>query len=422
MYQQTVRDPYPNYRPAGYQPKYGTERAVESLKPEAREGPGTPEHIKKYRKSYKNATGQTITHYGKVNDVLPSADFTYGLQTAGSEHVPHVLTDNGLQGINGYKRALKEEAYARNQKEPLGQSLSRNYQYPDSVHGDEFRFGVPTKGSESAKDVMYTPASLNTDQQARDLYIKSHGMYDAGEQRKRDYQWPFNPQDHVFGRTEKLVADEGRFCLQPETADQSAFPNTKIVKKNVEDFKDFNADHLGKTKNLAQVNQYVNQDHVYGYKPKDKEPWNVAKCITGQAVYTQVKEDDSLGKSNRFGYKNVAKTGDDDRVFGVPTIRSDIEKPSMKSVADPNNYGDEPGSIGLLFPQRFAELGVGKQDFEDFRSKEQIRAMFANIGYAYKPGKFEGIFQRAQQICGSQWDEVSVNSFIQAIREMGDME
>ncbi len=118
---------------------------------------------------------------------------------------------------------------------------------------------------ESAKDVMYTPASLNTDQQARDLYIKSHGMYDAGkririltkrlnwigEQRKRDYQWPFNPQDHVFGRTEKLVADEGRFCLQPETADKSAFPNTKIVKKNVEDFKDFNADHLGKTKNLA---------------------------------------------------------------------------------------------------------------------------------------------------------------------------
>jgi len=24
--------------------------------------------------------------------------------------------------------------------------------------------------------------------------------------------------------------------------------------------------------------------------------------------------------------------------------------------------------------------------------------MFANIGFAYKPGKFEGLFQRAQQI------------------------
>jgi len=37
------------------------------------------------------------------------------------------------------------------------------------------------------------------------------------------------------------------------------------------------------------------------------------------------------------------------------------------------NYGDEPGSIGLLFPQRFAELGVGKTDFEAFRPKEQVR-------------------------------------------------
>ena len=46
-------------------------------------------------------------------------------------------------------------------------------------------------------------------------------IFCVGEQRKRDYQWPFNPQDHVFGKTEKLIADEGRFCLAPETADQS---------------------------------------------------------------------------------------------------------------------------------------------------------------------------------------------------------
>jgi len=84
------------------------------------------------------------------------------------------------------------------------------------------------------------------------------------------------------------------------------------------------------------VNPYVGPDQVYGYKPKDKEPWNVAKCITGEAVYTQVKEDDTLGKSNRFGYKNVSKSGDDGRVFGVPTIRNDIQKPVMRSVADPN--------------------------------------------------------------------------------------
>ena len=62
------------------------------------------------------------------------------------------------------------------------------------------------------------------------------------------------------------------------------------------------------------------------------------------------------------------------------------------------NYGDEPATIGLLFPQKFADMGVNPEDFEVLRPKEQIRKMFANIGYGYKPGKFEGIFMRAQEI------------------------
>jgi len=303
----------------------------------------------------------------------------------------------------------------------LGKTISRNYEWPQQAKQEDFRFGVGTKDSESAKDVLYTPASLNTDEKAKELYIRSHGMYDAGEQRNRNYQWPFNPNQHVFGKTEKLIADEGKFCLQPETADE-AFPKTTIVKKNVEDFRDYNRDHIGKPKNLAQVNPYVGSDFVYGYKPKDKEPWNVAKCITGEAVFKQVKEDDSLGRATRHGFKNTVLPGDHDRVFGVPTIRADIDKPKMRSVADSNNYGDEPDAVGLLFPQRFAEFGVGKEDFEALRPKEDIRKLFANIGFAYKPGKFEGIFMRAQEICGTRLDQVSASAFIEAIKEMDHLE
>jgi len=421
MKQPTLRDNYPLYRPAGISTTFLDEGSQYCLKPTEKQGPGTPEHIKKYRKSYKNAHGMTITHYGKVNDPLPHPEFTYGLQTAGSEHVPHVLTDKGLDGINGYMRNLKEEKYARTKNEPLGHTITRNYQWPSKTQEEEFRFGVGTKGSESSKDVMYTPASLNTDEKAKELYIRSHGMYDAGEQRDRKYQWPFNPNQHVFGKTEKLVHDEGRFCLQPETVEET-FPKTQIIKKNVEDFRDYNRDHLGKPKNLAQVNPYVGTDFAFGYKPKDKEPWNVAKCITGEAVFKQNKEEESLGRATRHGYRNTTLTGDEGRVFGVPTIRSDIEKPKMRSVADPNNYGDEPAAVGLLFPQRFADLGVENSDFLKLRPKEDIRKMFANIGYAYKPGKFEGIFMRAQEICGTKQDQVSAQAFIEAIKELGDQE
>lgn len=43
-------------------------------------------------------------------------------------------------------------------------------------------------------------------------------------------------------------------------------------------------------------------------------------------------------------------------------------------------------------------MGIGPQDFDAPRTKDQIRRMFSNIGYAYKAGKFEGVYQRAQEI------------------------
>jgi len=46
--------------------------------------------------------------------------------------------------------------------------------------------------------------------------------------------------------------------------------------------------------------------------------------------------DQGLGKSTKFGTRNLTKNGDQDRVFGTPTIRTDIMKPIKKSVADPN--------------------------------------------------------------------------------------
>jgi len=421
MKQPTLHDNYPLYRPAGYQPKLVDESSRECIRPAQRDDLVTPDNIKKYRKSYKNAHGKTITHYGKINDPLPGQDFTYGLKTAGSDHVPNVFTDKELEGLPGYIRNLKEEKYQRNINEPLGHGVNRNYKWPDQTQLDKFRFGVPTIGSESAKDVLYTPASLSNSEKDRAQYLKSHHQYEAGEQKNRNYQWPFDKNDHAFGKTEKLVQDEGRYCLQPETVDER-FPQTRLVKKNVEDFKDFNQDPLGKTKNLGQANTHVSADTVYGYKPKDKEPWNVAKCITGEAVFKQVREDESLGRATKHGFKNTVKDGDEDRVFGLPTIRTDIPKPKLKSVADPNNYGDEPPTVGLLFPQRFADMGVNPQDFEVLRPKEEIRKMFANIGFGYKAGKFEGIFMRAQEICGTRQDQVSANAFIEAIKEMGDLE
>jgi len=91
-------------------------------------------------------------------------------------------------------------------------------------------------------------------------------------------------------------------------------------------------------------------------------------------MFSQVKEDEDLGKSKRFGFRNITKPGDENRTFGLPTIRTDVKKPAHRSVANIHNYGDEPQAIGLLFPQRFADLGVDNEDFEKLRPKEEVNS------------------------------------------------
>lgn len=49
-------------------------------------------------------------------------------------------------------------------------------------------------------------------------------------------------------------------------------------------------------------------------------------------------------------------------MFGVPTIRKDIKKKGIKSVADINNYGDEPAAIHLLNPEKFSAMGLSPAD------------------------------------------------------------
>lgn len=53
----------------------------------------------------------------------------------------------------------------------------------------------------------------------------------------------------------------------------------------------------------------------------------------------------------RPGTRNVVRKPEDvNRTFGCPTIRTDIPYKEKRSVADYNNYGDEPEAVDLLFP------------------------------------------------------------------------
>lgn len=202
----------------------------------------------------------------------------------------------------------------------------------------------------------------------------------------------------------------------------NAFPTTVIVEKTVEDVKGTIQDQLGVSKNLGTGVRF-HQDQVFGIK-NDGKGWNAAKCIHGEPTQDrEIMPDDDLGRCTKINCRNTVRTeSDNDRVFGCPSIRTDIPGKRLKSVADHQNYGDEPEAIDLLCPATFVELGISETDFERPRSYDEIKSLFEKIGYSYKIGKFNAIFNRAKQYSRTSGyyenDCVSIRAFMCAINDL----
>lgn len=131
-----------------------------------------------------------------------------------------------------------------------------------------------------------------------------------------------------------------------------------------------------------------------------------------------MRPDDDLGTTNRHGFRNIPHEGDENRVFGVPTIRYDVPKPKQQSVADPNNYADETTAVELLFPKNYSGLGLSQDDFQQTRSRTEIREIFERIGFQFKGNIFDAIFERAKGMQGTILDKVSCTAFRNSLYEM----
>ena len=95
-----------------------------------------------------------------------------------------------------------------------------------------------------------------------------------------------------------------------------------------------------------------------------EDPWNAARCIHGEPTAADIAPDKDLGKCIKPNCRNlVRKPEDAHRSFGLPTVRNDIPKKAFVSVADFQNYGDEPEAIDLLLPSGYSELGVTEHEF-----------------------------------------------------------
>lgn len=138
-----------------------------------------------------------------VGDNQRAEGFNYGKATGKSELVGDVMRAQNLSGLADFNNDLKESQYDSHKREPLGKSYVRGHHLPSVVENAEFKFGVPTVGSESAKDVLYPFGREQEEkQEVARMYNKTHGAFGPGEQKSREYQWPVEKAQHRFGFSE----------------------------------------------------------------------------------------------------------------------------------------------------------------------------------------------------------------------------
>eukprot|EP00967_Tisochrysis_lutea_P018475 scaffold20937_cov33-Tisochrysis_lutea.AAC.1 len=364
-------DRMPHIRPAGLAPGDPEETMDAVLSASSRAPPPTPDEVKRWRRDY--TPGKSQVPPGSALDTAHLSVGTYGKvePRLRGESVADNMDIVPKSSLLERQQEKREAIYNSNKMEPLGRPFTRGHKIPERML--ETGFGRPTPqdimGTETKEGIC--PPEEVPDPLEHELYVKSHASYDPGEQRSRGYSWtskdgPIDPRTYGFGAitTERDVNGVGK-AINPSryglNADPTAPHPPSVVDLKFQAYREYKTDKLGKPRSLGHDNT-KSDVKVFG-KPSMKEPqWGAKECI-GNYTAEQQQPDLDLGRSIRPGWRNVSM--DPDRAYGIPSIRYDIAAPSMRGVADFQNYGDEKGANQILNPDPYAELGVEPEDFAE---------------------------------------------------------
>lgn len=367
------------------------------------EQPQTPENVQQYRRTTSSRSAN-------------SNNKRFGVTSIDSDHVADVFTHGPQTEYEEYKQQQQESVYKRH---TLEQSTNRGHKLPNMFVQGDAAFGVSSSESESAKNLIYPTGSLVIDDtQHQQQYIKSHGSFQPGQQKRRGYAWNsagIKPSSHVFGLREdkKQRNDSVAICVGGKS--NGTTPTSRITSKKVEDMKAIK-DQLGRARNLAHGDRTLPPDHRFGIRGKFGGAEDTAQeCIQGNYSVEEQLPDNDLGRSSTTGWRN---TTNETRAFGAPTVRSDIPIPSRRSISDNQNYGDDVSAQYLLYPPQFANLGVSDADFASLRSMDEVRDIFRSVGYELSDEQVELVCKRASE--GNETDSISIEQFRAALNDLID--
>ncbi len=381
--------------------------------------PTTPKAIRKYRKSYFDEPGTRVSHPGLIDDYA-ALNARLGQQRLGArsdraaEHVEDLFKGGPQGSLTAFVEQRKESVYKTQKREPLGKPYVRGHDF--STLGEE---RLLSSTSDSAKAVIYSSAqassalSCEEQERVRAQYKLSHKSYEPGEKKNRSYNWNgIDPTTHQFGGAQ-TKADEGGVagCLRFSVA-------AKDVHPAVVNHRAMTTDPLGKAKYRgldAEAQQVLQQRLEARARSQD---CSAEDCIKGFYSPEHQAPDEDLGRAVRPGYRNFVG----DRVFGAPTVRTDIPPPATRSIGDSQNYGDDTTARKLLYPSAFVAAGVSDSDFLEPSWKDDIRALIERIGHVMTDAEFNKIYAKACDVTTGSPDDmgskvVSIKAFLSVMNE-----
>lgn len=134
----------------------------------------------------------------------------------------------------------------------------------------------------------------------------------------------------------------------------------------------------------------------------------VEKLLPGCYSAAEQEPDADLGRSLREGYRNWDTPG---HTFGVPSVRTDLAAPRQVSLANAQNFGNEPSAFSLLAPCSTADRGVNETQYVQRHGRAAIAALLEKAGISGSGDEFEACFAASAQ-AESGGDTASLKTFM----------
>lgn len=409
-------DRMPQIPAAGITMSMPNESTANSMHPDA--PPPTPDEIHKWRKSSIHAPGTVSKHPGYAEDFDHLRVEVYGKPT----DVGYGVQDLMQTAPKSYliERAIekKEAIYQSSKLEPLGVAMTRGHELPHELASGDKPFGKGTPhnhfGLAAKKLLAPVEPPENLSAAVRDQYKKSHGSFLPGEQKRRDYQWE-TAQGHVdpsvfrFGKPGDSTEHNAIYYALHPKLDPYVQQPPNIIAKALEDYHELTVEALGKPKSVGHGDYSLPlPDSGFGMPSKRKGDgdWNARQCLEGEYSLEAQRPDVDLGQAIRPGWRNLPPP--DDRAFGIPNVRTDVRAPVSRSVADHQNYGNEPSGKEVIAPSHFSQLDINEGDFLKSQTLPQIISIFRAINTPFGDDVLGQVYQ---QVASENEGHVSIALF-----------